>query len=130
MDSLSLTLTGCEISAFNLEQNQLRLHIARADLIKTLTGSAERTRWWQAGMLVLENAVLESPLPKGAVICIGGDLDDNIYTYRDMLPIPLASRGHIRCELQFAGIAAPFIATSSGVQLTLHDSPKYIEHLR
>lgn len=130
MDSFSLTLTNCEISAIELEHGNLRLRIARADLIKTLTGSTERTRWWQAGELVLEAAVLESPLPEGAVRCLGGDLDDNIYTYRDMLPIPLVSRGHIRCQLQFEGIAAPFIASGSAVQLTLHGSAKYIEHLR
>jgi hypothetical protein len=130
VDSLSLTLTNCEIAAIEMEHDCLRLRIARADLIKTLTGSAERTRWWQAGELVLEQAVLESPVPEGAVICTGGDIDDNIYTYRDMVPIPFASRGHIRCQLQFAGSAAPFIASGSAVQLTLHGSPKYIEHLR
>ncbi|WP_338115471.1 hypothetical protein [Thiocystis minor] len=130
LDSTSIELKGAEISSIDLDQRCLRIQIARASLIKTLTGSTERTRWWQAGVLRMEDAVLLSPLPVGPLVCTGGDLDENIYTYRDMIPIPLASRGHIRCELHFEGEASPFIVTASTVKLEMLDTPKYLEHLR
>lgn len=130
MDSTSIELKGAEISLIDLDQGCLRVQIARASLIKTLTGSTERTRWWQAGVLRMDDAVLSSPLPTGPLVCTGGDLDENIYTYRDMIPIPLASRGHIRCELHFEGEASPFVVTASAVELEMQGTPKYIEHLR
>lgn len=130
MDSTSIELRGSEISAIALDRGQLRIHLARAYLIKTMTGSSEKTRWWQAGVLTIEDADAQTPPPDGPLICEGGDLDENIYTYRDMLPVPLASRGHIRCELRFQGVASPFIAQGSSVRLEMLETPKYIEHLR
>ncbi|AFL74711.1 hypothetical protein [Thiocystis violascens] len=130
MDSTSIELKGAEISSIDLDQGCLRMRIARASLIKTLTGSTERTRWWQAGVLRMDDAVLSSPLPIGPLVCAGGDLDENIYTYRDMIPIPLASRGYIRCELRFEGAALPFVVTASAVELEMKGTPKYLEHLR
>ena len=130
LDSTSIELKGAEISSIDFKQGCLRMHIARASLIKTLTGSNERTRWWQAGILRMDDAVLSSPLPLGPLVCTGGDLDENIYTYRGMIPIPLASRGHIRCELHFEGEASPFVVTASTVELEMQGTPKYLEHLR
>ena len=130
LDSTSIDLKGSEIASIDLDQGCLRIHLARAYLIKTLTGSTEKTRWWQAGVLCLEDAVPLSPIPIGPLICQGGDLDENIYTYRDMIPIPLDSRGHIRCEIRFEGVSSPFIVNGSTVRLEMLDTPKYIEHLR
>lgn len=130
MDSTSIDLKGSEIALIELDQGCLRIHIERAYLIKTLTGSTEKTRWWQAGVLSMEDAILLSPLPIGPVICKGGDIDENIYTYRDMIPIPLESRGHIRIEMNFEEIPSPFIVTGSTVRLEMLGTPKYIEHLR
>jgi hypothetical protein len=130
LDSSSIDLKGSEIASIDLEQGCLRLRLARAYLVKTLTGSAETTRWWQEGILSLEDAVLLAPLPVGPLICAGGDVDENIYTYRDMIPIPLESRGQIRCALRFAGTSSQLIATGSSVRLEMLGTPKYIEHLR
>lgn len=130
MDSTSIDLKGSEIASIDFEQGILRIHIARAYLIKTLTGSAEKTRWWQAGILQIEDAVLLSQLPIGPLICKGGDIDENIYTYRDMIPIPLESRGQIRCEMSFKESSSSFIVTGSTIRLEMLGIPKYIEHLR
>lgn len=130
LDSTCIDLKNAEIASIDLDQGCLRIHFARADLIKTLTGAAESTRWQQAGILHMEDAVPSSPIPSGSLICRGGDIDDNIYTYRDMIPIPLDSRGRIRCEIHFAKAIAPLIVTGSAVRLEMLDTPKYIEHLR
>jgi hypothetical protein len=130
VDSLSIDLNGSEIESILLENSSLRIRFSRAYLIKTMTGSAERTRWWQSGDLVIDDPELDSPPPEGPLVCRGGDIDENIYTYRDMIPIPLDSRGHARCALTFEGHQAPFVATGRAVRLDMVDTPKYIEHIR
>ncbi len=130
MDSMSIDLNGSEIASIELQDRRLRLHFSRAYLIKTMTGSDERTRWWQAGDLVIEGVEVSSPIPPCPRTCLGGDIDDNIYTYRDMIPIPLTSRGYARCTLRLERIAEPFAAEGTAISLEMQDTPKYIEHLR
>lgn len=95
-----------------------------------MTGSIEKTLWWQAGDLVLEGAEAEHPLPSGPAICAGGDIVDNIYTYRDMIPVPLDSRGYTRCELELRGSEGRIVAHGETVRLELAGSPRYIRHIR
>jgi hypothetical protein len=99
-------------------------------LIKTMTGSVERTRWWQNGELVFSGAELdgESPLPDLPAECSGGDVGENVYTYRDMIPVPLESVGHAHCDLHVG--AAGIRVQAQGVRLVLEDVAKYIEHIR
>lgn len=129
VDSTSIDLKGSEIASIEPDGRNLRIRFSRAYLIKTMTGSTERTRWWQAGDLVIED-VEPVPVPAGPLVCLGGDIDENIYTYRDMIPLPLVSRGHARCELRLTGEAKTFVAEGTGIRLEMHETPKYIEHLR
>ena len=108
----------------------LRIAFSRAVIIKSMTGSRERTRWWQAGVLVLTGVQDHSDLPAGPLCCAGGDIDENVYTYRDMLPIPFTSCGQIRCVLRFDGFADPFVAEATAATLDLEGTPSYVEHLR
>jgi len=130
VDSSSIELPGSEIGAVHWEGKDVRIHFSRAIIIKTMTGSAERTRWWQAGDLVIGGAEANGPLPEGRLVCAGGDVDENLYTYRDMIPIPLVSRGHCRCSLRFRGEVDEFIVSGNSITLALSDVPKYIEHIR
>ncbi|MTW20554.1 hypothetical protein [Allochromatium palmeri] len=130
MDSSSIELKGSEIESIDLNGDQLEIRFARASLIKSMTGSAERTRWWQAGRLLIEGVELAERPPEGPLVCAGGDLDENIYTYRDMIPLPFESRGHIRCELHFEGTESRLRVIGTAARLTMLDTPKYIEHLR
>jgi hypothetical protein len=129
MDSTSIQLEGSEISGVHQESGVLSVHFSRAIIIKTMTGSAERTLWWQAGDLLLEEPEIDGELPAGPAICTGGDIDDNIYTYRDMIPLPLESRGAIRCDLRLQGLA-PLVVSARAIRLTMHGTPKYQHHLR
>jgi hypothetical protein len=130
MDSSSIQLADSQIDAIEHTPQRLRIHFSRAIIIKTMTGSAEKTLWWQAGDLVLEKPELDEPLPEGPLACTGGDIDENIYTYRDMIPLPLSSRGAIRVELHFAGDAGNLVASGSAIELDMHDVPKYQHHIR
>jgi hypothetical protein len=130
LDSSSVDLPGSEIADITLKDGTLRVRFSRAYIIKTMTGSVERTRWWQAGDLVLDNAIVQGEWPNGPLICAGGDVGENIYTYRDMIPIPLDSRGRIRCILRFQNHDKTLRAEATEVRLELEAVAKYIEHIR
>ena len=130
MDSSSIRLSDSEISDISLNEGVLRVGFSRAYIVKTMTGSQESTLWWQAGELIIEGAEAEQPLPSGPAVCSGGDIDENIYTYRDMIPIPLDSRGHTRCELHLRDTDTRIVVHGETVRLAMIDIPRYIRHLR
>ena len=103
MDSSSIELVGSEISGVTRDNDVVRVHFERAIIIKTMTGSIERTKWWQKGDLVFEGGVIEGELPELPAVCNGGDVGENIYTYRDMIPLYLESRGQAHCDLRLEG---------------------------
>jgi len=130
MDSSSINLPGCEVESIEVEGDRVSVRFSKAYIIKTMTGSAERTRWWQAGSLVFEGAAVEGDLPQLPGVCSGGDVGENIYTYRDMIPIPLQSRGQAHCDLGFEGMALRLRVQAEAVHLDMIDRPRYIDHLR
>ncbi|MEW8332161.1 MAG: hypothetical protein AB2602_08840 [Candidatus Thiodiazotropha sp.] len=130
MDSSSIDLPGSEVESIEFENGRLTIRFSRAIVIKTMSGSEERTRWWQAGALVYEAADLESAIPGFPCVCEGGDVGENVYTYRNMIPIPLQSQGRARCDLKFDSSEERLQAWAEGVELVMEDRPHYIEHLR
>jgi hypothetical protein len=129
MDSSTIDLPGSEIEAVTYENGTLTISFSRAIIIKTMSGSNERTRWWQAGSLIFEDAELETGIPKCPCICEGGDVGENVYTYRDMIPLPLDSHGRAGCDLKLKD-QQPLKAWAGGVKLDMIDRPRYIEHIR
>ena len=132
MDSTSIDLVGSRIAAVEQQGDTLRIRFEPAYLIKTMTGSVERTRWWQNGWLVFEGASLVDPAVAGDLPgeCAGGDVTENVFTYRDMLPVPLESAGRASCDLRVKGSDHSLRVEATGVRLELEDVAKYIEHLR
>jgi hypothetical protein len=130
LETSSIELSGAEIDRIELAHGTLRLHFPRVEIIKTMTGSVERTRWWQAGVLIIDAAEPLAPLPQAPVVCAGGDIDDNVYTYRDMIPVPLNSRGRVGCDLRLADGGARISVRGEALRLEMEGVPKYIEHIR
>jgi hypothetical protein len=130
MDSSSIELPGSEVESISLEDGRLRVRFSRAYIVKTMTGSPERTRWWQTGDLIMDGAEPEAALPEGPLVCAGGDIEENVYTYRNMIPIPLDSRGRTRCALRFRGTDVQLIVSGETIRVEMIDVPKYIEHIR
>ena len=130
MDSTSIELAGSKIVAVNIEGDVIKLVFEPAYLVKTMTGSTERTRWWQNGALVFEGAELEGDqrLPELPGECAGGDVGENVYTYRDMIPVPLESQGRAHCALKVG--ERMIRVQAAGVRLEMDGVPRYIEHLR
>jgi hypothetical protein len=116
------------VECIHLDGDRLVVRFSRAYIIQTMTGSQQRTRWYQAGELVFSGAVVEGELPQCPCVCAGGDVGENIYTYRNMLPLPLKSSGHASCKLQFEGTQQMLLVEADGVELLMEDRPRYIEH--
>ena len=132
MDASSIELPGSTIAAVIVEGDTVRIRLEPAYIIKTMTGSVERTKWWQNGELVFAGAEIDddSPLPDLPVECAGGDVGENVYTYRDMIPLPLESRGHVHCAIKVKGSDAVIRVSGESISLVMEDVPKYIEHIR
>lgn len=131
MDSTSVELNGSTIGALSQDDDLVRVTLAPAFLIKTMTGSDERTRWTQN--LVLE--FTDAEVVSGADIalpaqCQGGDVGENVYTYRDMIPVPLESRGRAHCLLRIQGSDQVLRVQAAGVKLIAEGRPEYVEHIR
>jgi hypothetical protein len=130
MDSTTIDLPSSEIESISLVDSKLIIRFSRAYLVKTLSGSVERTRWWQAGSLIFDEAEMEGEPPECPCVSDGGDVGENVYTYRDMIPLPLDSKGRAHCNLKFQGQSATLQAQASAVRLVMEDRPHYIEHIR
>lgn len=132
MDSTSIDLVGSRITAVETDGDTVRVRLEPAYLIKTMTGSVERTRWWQNGYLVFTAAALRDQEVLNSLPgeCAGGDVSENIYTYRDMLPVPLESAGQASCSLKIKDSDDLLQIDAEGVVLELEDVAKYIEHIR
>jgi len=130
MDTTTIELVGCTIQGVTVDGDTVRVRLEPAYLVKTMTGSSERTRWRQKGELVFGGAELEGELPPLPARCAGGDVGENVYTYRDMIPVPLRSRGHARCELRVDGSDRHVKVSGHSVELVMEGVPKYIEHIR
>jgi len=130
MDTSSIKLPGSEIAEIRIDGDQVVVQFSRATLIKSMGGSKERTRWWQAGKLCFAGATVTEQPAAGPLVCSGGDVGENIYTYRDMIPIPLNSQGRAHCSLQFEGSDRRLQVEAESVELVMEDRPRYIEHIR
>ncbi len=130
MDSTTIDLPGCEIESITVEAGVVNIRFSRAYLIKTMSGSDERTRWWQAGSLLFDDAEVDGDLPACPCVCDGGDVGENVYTYRDMIPLPLQSQGRAHCKLKFRDSNQLLQVIAGGVKLQMDDRPHYIEHIR
>ncbi len=129
MDSSSIQLKGSEIDSIEVDGSTVSISFSRAIIIKTMTGSVEKTKWWQAGHLIFED-VDSSELVDTPLVCAGGDVGENVYTYRDMIPVPLESRGQAHCDLYFEGTDEHLKISARAVKLEMLAVPKYIEHIR
>ncbi len=130
MEISSIELPGSEVGSIRFEGRDLILSFTRAYIIKTISGSAERTRWWQAGDLVFEQAELEGDIPQCPAVCSGGDVGENIYTYRNMIQIPLQGEGTAHCDLGFTGSEDRLRVRAARVRLVMQDRPRYVEHFK
>jgi hypothetical protein len=130
VDSSSIELPGSQILGVEQEGDVIRVLFDPAYVIKTMTGSVERTKWYQKGVLIFEGAELKEPLPQLPARCSGGDVGENVYTYRDMIPLPLASQGQAHCKIRLEGQQQAICIQADALRLVMQEPAKYLEHIR
>ncbi len=100
------------------------------EIIKTMEGADQRTRWQQSGSLIMHAVQIQSePTLTLPVVLTGGDLIDNIYVYRNIIRLPLHSFGNVGFRLQLKNSTTDFAADGSEIEVVLDGEPKYICHL-
>jgi len=130
MDSSNIELSGSTVESIRVEGGTVTVRFSPAHIVKTLSGSMERTRWRQLGELVFTDAVVEETPADLPVVCEGGDVGQSVYTYRDMIPLPFEGRGRVYCDLRFRGTEQHLKVVGEAGQLNMEDRPYYIEHIR
>ena len=125
-----LSLPQAQIARIERDGNTVRIHIREFFSYMSLSGSSERTQWRQAGTLVLDEAEIEDGLPDGPLVLAGGDVHDNTYIYRDLVPLPLDASGHVGCTLRVQGRDEPLILWGAHLRLETVGERRYVAHVR
>ena len=132
MSFRTLELPGMRVTSIDLQPQQARVVFEAADIIKTMSGARQRSRWQQSGEIILSNPRLQNVLEwaelTGDHIVTGGQITDNVYVYQDMIRLPLHSSGNIELVLQFEGVDQPLSAAGDEIHVTLYDNPQYLGH--
>lgn len=128
--SYTLQLPGAQLEAIDRTEDEITLHFSQVHLLQEMEGAFEDSLWTQAVRLTIRGASVEGELPACPCEISGGDLTDNIYTYRDHAPLPISWRGDVRCKLLAAGATAAFSIEGSAMQLQQIEHPRYIRHIK
>lgn len=128
--SNTLQLPGAQLESIDQADNEITLHFSLVHLVQEMEGAFEDSLWTQAVNLRISGGSLQGELPACPCELKGGDLTDNIYTYRDHAPLPINWRGEVRCKLVVAGTGAGFSIEGRSMQLEQIDHPRYIRHVK
>ena len=125
-----LQLPGAQLASIEQGEDEITLHFSQIHLVQEMENAVEHSLWTQAIDLAVKGIDIEGELPACPCEITGGDLIDNIFTYRDHAPLPINWRGDVCCKLSVAGNDTGF--TISGESLTVDriDNPRYIKHFR
>ena len=125
-----LSLPQAQVERVERDGDTVCIHLSEFFIYVSLSGSAERTQWRQAGVLVLDEAEVEGGLPVGPAVLAGGDVHDNTYTYRDLVPLPLDARGRVGCTLRIKGRDEPLVLQGTRLRLETLGERRYVAHVR
>lgn len=125
-----LSLPHAQVERIERDGDTVRIHMAEFFSYVSLSGSIDQTQWRQAGVLVLDDAEVEDGLPEGPVSLAGGDVHDNTYTYRDLVPLPLDARGRVGCTLRIEGRDEPLVLQGTRLRLETRGERRYVAHIR
>ena len=128
--SNTLQLPGAQLESIDQADDEITLHFSLVHLVQEMEGAFEDSLWTQAVNLRVRGGSLEGELPACPCELKGGDLTDNIYTYRDHAPLPINWRGEVRCKLVIAETGAEFSIEGSSMQLEQIGHPRYIRHVK
>ncbi|MGB5259566.1 MAG: hypothetical protein WBO34_03480 [Gammaproteobacteria bacterium] len=124
-----LQLPGAQLESIEQRGDSITLAFSRVNLIQEMESTFQDSLWTQAVKLTIGENELTGELPECPCEISGGDLVNNIFTYRDHAPLPIDWHGDTRCTLKVAGSNASFSIDGTFMQLEQIDHPRYIKHV-
>jgi len=125
-----LQIPGAQLESIEQTDNEITLHFSQVQLVQEMEGAIEDSLWTQAVNLVIREIAIEGELPECPCTIKGGDMVDNIFTYRDHAPLPINWRGEVRCALTIEGTSETFSIDGESMQLERIGNPRYIKHVK
>ncbi len=126
----TLQIPGAQLQSISQSGNEITLHFSLVSLLQEMEAAIEDSLWTQAVNLTIGEVEVEGELPECPCVIKGGDLVDNIFTYRDHAPLPINWRGEVRCTLTVEDTNTTFSIDGESMQLEQIDSPRYIKHIK
>jgi hypothetical protein len=127
--SYTLQLPEARLESTVLNEDAITLRFSQVYLVQEMENAFEDSLWTQAVNLTIGDYSLDGELPACPCEISGGDITNNIYTYRDHAPLPINWRGDVRCSLRLAGNDAAFSISGNTMQLEQLETPRYIRHI-
>ena len=124
-----LQLQDAELATIEQHGSDLTLHFPRVYLVQEMEGAIEDSLWTQAIRLTLRDAELQGPLPDCPCTLSGGDLVNNVFTWRNHAPLPIDWHGAVGCKLLMNGSDATLVADAKAMQVEQLDHPRYLRHI-
>ena len=125
-----LQLHGAQLASIEQGEDEITLHFSQVQLVQEMENAIEDSLWTQAIDLSLKGIEIEGELPQCPCEVTGGDLTDNIFTYRDHAPLPISWRGAVACKLCVAGSDACFTISGESLKVDQIAHPRYIKHIK
>jgi hypothetical protein len=125
----SLQLPGAQLERIERSDDAITLHFSQAHLVQVMEDTFQDSLWRQACNLVIRNVGINGELPQCPCEIQGGDMINNIYTYRDHAPLPIDWSGSVGCRFTIAGSGTVFSIDGSSMQMEMIDHPRYIRHI-
>jgi hypothetical protein len=124
-----LQLHGAQLESIAQDADTITLHFSLVHLVQEMENAFEDSLWTQAIDMAVTGIEIEGGLPDCPCELSGGDLTDNIFTYRDHAPLPINWRGDVRCKL-ITTTGGEFSLTGDSLVVTPIEHPRYIRHVR
>jgi hypothetical protein len=126
----TLQLPEARLESIDRDGDAITLHFSQVYLVQDMENAFEDSLWTQAVNLTIKDVSIDGDLPECPCDISGGDITNNIYTYRDHAPLPISWRGEVRCSLKIAGSDAAFGISGNTMQLEQIETPRYIRHIK
>lgn len=125
-----LQISGAQLESIHRDEDEIILHFSRVELIQEMENAFEDSLWTQAVDLTVKGITVNGDLPEAACEIRKGELTDNIYTYRDAVPLPIDWHGDVNCTFVAADTGKQFSIDGESMQLQQLAHPHYIKHMK
>ena len=125
-----LQIPGAQLESIEQDGDEITLHFSEVRLIQEMENAFEDSLWTQAVNLKIRSAETEGKLPDAPCELTGGELIDNIYTWRGQVPLPINWQGDVSCTFKPDGADSGFTISGDAMQLEQVGHPRYIRHMK